>query len=205
MVLCDHSTWIYITFKTSINRVMIFCSNERIDDIKKQLVPVITNTWINEKPYQYYDQWNNQALNENNPITKNVSESLYNIFLNRINTIFKNYTIYEKNDRIVCSYVSNKDFKNANWHNHNAYGSISGVFYLKCVEGCGIKFRNKGQVKYIEPKENELYIFPSNLDHYPLPSTSEELRISCNMNLMCKESINELFDKHNLFTFNHIK
>ena len=79
------------------------------------------------------------------------------------------------------------------------------IFYIKCVKGCGILFRNKDQVKYIEPKENELYIFPSNLDHYPLPSTSEELRISCNMNLMCKESINELFDEQNLFTLNHIK
>jgi len=49
---------------------MIFRSNEDIDDIKKQLVPVITNTWINEKPYQYYKEWNNQALNENNSITK---------------------------------------------------------------------------------------------------------------------------------------
>jgi len=177
---------------------MIFRSNESIEHIQKQLIPVITNTWIKEKPYQYYNQWNNQALNENNPITKNVSESLYNIFLSRINSIFKNYTIYEENDRVVYSYVSNKDFKNANWHNHNLTGSISGVFYLKCVEGCGIKFRDKGQVKYIEPKENELYIFPSNLDHFPIPSTSKELRISCNMNLMCKEPISVLYDPKNI-------
>lgn len=177
---------------------MIFRSNENIEHIKEVLTPVITNTWINEKPYQYYNQWNNQALNENNPITKNVSESLYNIFLSRINSIFKNYTIYEENDRVVYSYVSNKDFINANWHNHNNTGSISGVFYIKCVEGCGIQFRDKGHVTYIEPKENELYIFPSNLDHYPLPATNEELRISCNMNLMCKEPISVLFDEKNL-------
>jgi len=177
---------------------MIFRSNEKIDDIKKQLVPVITNTWINEKPYQYYKEWNNQALNENNSITKNVSESLYNIFLSRINTIFRNYTIYENNNRSVYSYVSNKDFINANWHNHNSTGSMTGVFYIKCVEGCGIKFRDKGQVKYVEPKENELYIFPSNLDHYPLPATNEELRISCNLNLMCKEPISVLYDPKNI-------
>ena len=177
---------------------MIFRSNENIDDIKRLLLPVITNTWINEKPYQYYKQWNNQALNENNPITKNVSESLYSIFLSRINSIFKNYTIYENNNKQVYSYVSNKDFINANWHNHNSTGSMTGVFYIKCVEGCGIKFRDKGHVTYIEPKENELYIFPSNLDHYPLPATNEELRISCNMNLMCKEPISVLFDPKNL-------
>ena len=177
---------------------MIFRSNEDIDHIKEQLVPAITNTWINERPYQYYDKWNNQALTEDNPLTKKCSESLYKIFLSRISLIFKNYTIYENNDELVYSYVSNKDFTNANWHNHNHTGSMTGVFYMKCVEGCGIKFRDKGQVKYIEPKENELYIFPSNLDHYPLPSTSKELRISCNMNLMCKEPISVLFNPKNI-------
>ena len=69
---------------------------------------------------------------------------------------------------------------------------------MKCVKDKGIKFNRYGIEKYIEPKENELYIFPSNLNHYPIPSTSDELRISCNMNLMCTDHIQDLWDKKNL-------
>jgi len=176
----------------------IFKSIENIEHIKLQLVPIITKSWYEEKPYQHLKEFNNIYLNEHNPIVKKLKDELYNIFLNRVSQIFKQYTIYENNVNTVYSYVSSKDFNNANWHNHNKTGSISGVFYMKCVKDKGITFKDKGIEQYIEPKENELYIFPSNLDHYPIPSTSEELRISCNMNLMCSEKISDLFDPKNI-------
>ena len=64
----------------------------------------------------------------------------------------------------------------------------------------GLKWVRIGEFSWsrLEPKENELYIFPSNLDHYPIPSTSEELRISCNCNLKCNEPISVLFDPKNI-------
>ena len=176
----------------------VFVSKENIQPIKEQLIPIITNSWVKEQPYNYLKEFNNIPLNENNSIVYKCKETLYDLFLNRINSIFKNYTIYENNVRTVYSYVSNKDFTNGNWHNHNTTGSISGVYYLKCIKGKGIYFRDKGIVEYFEPVENELYIFPSNLDHYPLPSITEEIRISCNLNLMCKEPIHQLFDPKNI-------
>ena len=176
----------------------IFKSIEDIEHIKSQLVPMITKCWYEERPYMKLKEFYNIYLNEHNPIVKELKDELYNIFLNRVAQIFKQYTIYEKNVNTVYSYVSNKDFQNANWHNHIKTGSISGVFYMKCVKDKGIKFNRYGIEKYIEPKENELYIFPSNLNHYPIPSTSDELRISCNMNLMCTDHIQDLWDKKNL-------
>ena len=177
---------------------MIFRSVEDIDHVREKLVPAVHDTWINKEPYKYYNHWNNQALNENNEMTKWCSEVLYDIFLKRVEQIFKSYTIYEENDPTVYSYVSNKDFTRGDWHNHVNWGSIAGVFYMKCVEGCGIEFRDKGIYRYIQPKENELYIFPSDLDHFPHPSKTSELRISCNMNLKCKEPISVLFDPKNI-------
>tara|TARA_R110000803_G_scaffold137258_1_gene204249 strand:+ start:213 stop:767 length:555 start_codon:yes stop_codon:yes gene_type:complete len=176
----------------------ILKSIENIEHIRSQLVPIITKSWYEEEPYKHLKDFNNIYLNENNPIVKKCKDELYNIFLHRISKTFKQYTIYENNVNTVYSYVSDRNFNNANWHNHNNTGSISGVFYMKCVKDKGIKFRDKGIEQYIEPKENELVIFPGDLLHYPIPSKNDELRISCNMNLMCSEKINDLFDPKNI-------
>ena len=69
----------------------IFKSIENIEHIKSQLVPMITKCWYEERPYMKLNGFNNIYLNEHNPIVKELKDELYNIFLNRIAQIFKQY------------------------------------------------------------------------------------------------------------------
>jgi len=180
---------------------LIFKSEENIDEIKSNLNPLIIKCWIEDKPYLHYKHGKNIGLNYDNPFIKENSLKLYDFFLNRVSSIFKNYTINETNSNKVFSYISDKNYTESNWHNHIRTASINGVFYLKCVEDRGIYFRENGNQIYIQPKENELYIFAGNLDHLPIPSTNDNIRISCNVELKCNESIKELFDLNNIKDF----
>ena len=187
----------------------IFKSTEDIDDIKSNLNPIIIETWRKWKPYvQLHDTFKiknkgdiNIQLNYNNPIIKENASKLYDIFLNRVSSIFKNFTIDEVNEKSSWVYISDKNFTKNCWHNHIGTASITGVFYLKCVKDRGIYFnkeKENGNQIYIKPKENELYIFPGDLYHLPMPSTNDNIRISCNVELKCNESIKELFDPKNI-------
>jgi len=60
----------------------VFVSKENIEPIKEQLIPIITNSWVKEQPYNYLKEFNNIPLNENNSIVYKCKETLYDLFLN---------------------------------------------------------------------------------------------------------------------------
>lgn len=98
--------------------------------------------------------------------------------------------------------VNNKgDFNRA--HSHG-FSTLSGVFYIKTSPGCGkLILRNPVQshgfcidkrfVKNwnafnsitweVEPEENKLLIWPAWIDHYTLPNTTDDVRISIAFNI----------------------
>jgi len=92
-----------------------------------------------------------------------------------------------------------KDFNNIHTH---PFSIVSGVFYIKTPVDCGsINFHNAAQIKcyvndnileeynnyncskyYFPVEENDLYLFPSWLDHSVSPNLSNEERISYSFN-----------------------
>tara|TARA_R110002020_G_scaffold493_3_gene2457 strand:+ start:1325 stop:1840 length:516 start_codon:yes stop_codon:yes gene_type:complete len=88
------------------------------------------------------------------------------------------------------SFVSNKDRNASILHDHSNTATANGVFYLKSpkvknLKSGGLLIKKSRYIfakKYIFPTiEGTLIIFPGDLPHRPLPISSEEYRISINM------------------------
>ena len=95
--------------------------------------------------------------------------------------------------------VQNKDRSPFNWHNHFLYGfdqltqgsrewypfKWATVYYMSMPEGSGgIRFKENDKEILIQPKEGQLIIFPSSLYHTPDITTSDDWRISVNVNVI---------------------
>lgn len=75
-------------------------------------------------------------------------------------------------------------------HNHNATSTLNAVFYLKLPkEGGGIEFIDEEMVSHQlnSPEIDKIYVFPYWLSHRPLPHTSNDIRISFNLEYFCVE------------------
>ena len=87
-------------------------------------------------------------------------------------------------------YYQDKDHQKNDLHNHNSTSTVNAVFYLKLPkEGGGIEFVDEGGTPHQlhSPEIDKLYVFPYWLSHRPLPHTSDDIRISFNLEYFCVE------------------
>tara|TARA_R100001443_G_scaffold51073_1_gene63117 strand:- start:46 stop:612 length:567 start_codon:yes stop_codon:yes gene_type:complete len=111
--------------------------------------------------------------------------------------LFGNFHITPQNKTTCWCYRSNiNDFKSL-WHNHLATSTINGVYYYQ-VEGDGIFFERNGKEFHYIPQQEELLIFPNDLNHNAAMTTSQTLRYSINMEIKTEESASTLFKNYGL-------
>ena len=142
---------------------------------------------------------------------------LYDILLNKCRSLF-NFTLYDKDFKLYCLY-NDKSYMGAHnkWHNHKRSSTINSVLYLKTVNGCGLKYceeyetdqkdfspefckmyENGRSIKYIEPKDFDLLIFPDYMMHtpfFPKDTLKDQTRVSLNLEIRCRESSIDIFNK----------
>jgi len=173
-----------INFNFPIYSISNFNSN--IKNKKNIIDTVLKNKKYKNEGYNY------PILEDYDNFFQNLYESYYNICLNKFNLTVNKF----KNKSIVWAYVSDKINFNEVWHNHLITSTINGVYYLNIPENnTSIDFElNNNEFTY-HPQENELLIFPNYLNHKPNRCYGDGYRICMNMEIICNETSEELFDR----------
>ena len=109
--------------------------------------------------------------------------------------LFGSFHITSKNKSTCWCYRSNKNDFKSGWHNHLATSTINGVYYYQ-VEGDGIFFERNGKEFHYIPQQEELLIFPNDLNHNAAMTTSQTLRYSINMEIKTEECASTLFKNY---------
>jgi hypothetical protein len=83
---------------------------------------------------------------------------------------------------------SSKPGESTGWHDHKEKASLSAVFYLDVSQNSGnLQFRLKDKKKWkyhkIKPKNNDLVLFDSNLEHSVSENRSQNIRVSLAFNI----------------------
>jgi hypothetical protein len=130
-------------------------------------------------------------------------DNLYSKFLNTSFEIFGGFTLSPRNKSVCWSYKSNKKDYASVWHNHVETSTINGVYYHQIKKGDSISFldENNKNVKYY-PSMGEMLIFPNTLIHKPnIPVSGffNSNRYSINVEIITKESSQELFKRRSTF------
>ena len=153
----------------------------------EKIVPSLIKECIKDRHTLNKEFGNNYLLNTIH------TDYLYNLFLKNSKKFLNKFTLKDNNFKCWC-YFSDSSFLNANWHNHINTSTINGVLYIKMPKKQkGIDFKIKNKIYNFVPKEFDLLIFPDYLDHFPYPSTTEEPRISVNLELRCLEKSKDIF------------
>ena len=157
-----------------------FNIEDALKNIKKPLIQECLDqrTTLNEKTsynFELYSKYTNY---------------LYNIFYNISKANLNTFSLKDVNFK-TWGYVTDKDYSKTQWHNHKLSASINCVLYLK-TQKKGITFKYQNQKKYVLPKDNDMLIFPSFLDHLPAASKNKP-RIALNLELRCNESVESIF------------
>ena len=132
--------------------------------------------------------------------------SLYEIVFSEVRKIDRDINLMSIQDMKELTHftyvlVQNKNRNTIKWHNHFLYAydeltqghkewypfKWSTVYYMCMPEGSGgIRFRENDKEISLIPREGQLIIFPSSLDHTPDATTSDDWRISINVNVIDK-------------------
>tara|TARA_Y100000004_G_scaffold42161_1_gene46068 strand:- start:3107 stop:3640 length:534 start_codon:yes stop_codon:yes gene_type:complete len=128
--------------------------------------------------------------------------ALYEYFLEKCKESFKKITFTKVKPRCWACLLD-KDNRVNVWHHHITSSTINSVFYLKLAKTeNGIAFNEKDSDKII-PDEFDLLLMKNSLMHKPLlPDNKNDLRITVNMEVFCKESADEIFNKENIRLIN---
>lgn len=130
-------------------------------------------------------------------------KNMYQQFKNLSRELFGEYNLVEEY-LLPHSYCSNKYNYGSipgRIHNHEDTSTINSVYYLKIPPSVTFE---KGSISFFldeksftyKPNTDDLLIFPNYLDHrINNYDDDEEWRISINMEILCEESSDELFDK----------
>ena len=140
-----------------------------------------------DKLIEYY--YNEVQITKKYNVLCNIKE--INEYLDDIITpiIFNNYNVdlpFTQNSYNI--YVQDDKEYASVWHNHSTdTASITGVIYISPPKvGGGIEFKNEPFPSItIEPRENILTLFPSWLNHRPLPQKDKKKRICINYSYSC--------------------
>jgi len=176
------------------------------DNELKEVVKVLDNIYT-KNSYEHYATHHNMDRNKLSQasIRKNVLDDLpilKNLIINEFN-IFKNDVLkYERNDfKITTSWIS-KSIKgqSSEYHNHNNC-MYSGIFYVQTDKNSGgISFENFENTRFllnptehnlynckeivINPVNNTLIFFPSEIHHKVLLNNSDIVRYAIAFNLI---------------------
>ena len=123
------------------------------------------------------------------------TNQVYDSFISLCRKKLNPFTITSLDFKIYCC-LSDKDTHETNLHNHSKEGQITGILYLKIPDSEKHKIEfvyTSNRKSFFYPKNFDFLILPSTLNHMPYPSKDKEKRISLNLNLKCKESIEYIF------------
>ena len=174
-------------------------------NVTRQIKP-IKDQLINDA---LLSQSNRQEGIFNYEVNTNHRQYLYDMFIKHSRRLLNNFTLRDTNFKVWC-YLTDETYSQGDtWHNHFNTSTINGVLYLNVVKGYGIEFKtdyndtykqnisnreyNRDNVKYIEPNNFDLLIFPDFIDHRPLIS-KDKRRISFNLEIRCNESSKKIFN-----------
>ena len=141
-------------------------------------------SWINAGNSEIPDRNDNNIseTSSNNDIL-NTKELLFfkKILIDEFNIFKNNVFKYTYNDfKLTTSWITKSNpGKQSNYHNHNNC-MYSGVFYINIPEG------DAGDIllghERVQPYENLLILFPSDMIHMVYPNRTEKNRISLSFN-----------------------
>jgi hypothetical protein len=157
-----------------------FNIEDALKNIKKPLVKECLNQRKNL----------NEKISYNFELHSKYTNYLYNIFYNISKINLNTFSLKDVNFK-MWAYVTDKEYNKSQWHNHKLTASINCVLYLK-TQKKGITFQYQNQKKHLLPKDNDMLIFPSFLDHLPDVSKTKP-RIALNLELRCNESVESIF------------
>lgn len=160
--------------------IYTFNIKDALENIKKPLIQECLNQRINL----------NEKISYNFELHSKYTNYLYNIFYNISKINLNTFSLKDVNFK-MWAYVTDKEYNKSQWHNHNLTASINCVLYLK-TQKKGITFQYQNQKKHLLPKDNDMLIFPSFLDHLPDVSKTKP-RIALNLELRCNESVESIF------------
>ena len=169
MVPCDHSTWIYILYMIS-------------SFVNDKLLPTgfekeVMNMWETEKPYttEWYEKNSNIEIKDH----QLQLQPLYNFFCEKVKSIY-NKEVIPIQRYWAC--IHTNEFTSNNWHNHLHSSDVNGVYYI--TKDCEIHLKSESnEIMIYHPKQYELIIFPSWVDHMPVYKEGHRmsLNIECNL------------------------
>jgi hypothetical protein len=160
--------------------IYTFNIKDALENIKKPLIQECLNQRINL----------NEKISYNFELHSKYTNYLYNIFYNISKINLNTFSLKDVNFK-MWAYVTDKEYNKSQWHNHKLTASINCVLYLK-TQKKGITFQYQNQKKHLVPKDNDMLIFPSFLDHLPDVSKTKP-RIALNLELRCNESVESIF------------
>ena len=161
------------------NLIHCFSIEEDIKNFKKNLIK------------ECVDQRKKEEKGCNFKVQTKYIDNLYKIFIDCAKKILKPFTIKDKNFKVWC-YMTDNMYNDTGWHNHKKSATINSVIYLQ-IQDKGISFKQDNEQIYFKPNNGDMIIFPSSLNHNPEPSTNDK-RISLNLELLCNESEQEIFN-----------
>ena len=157
------------------------------DELKDKKNEIMKEILMHKKNNKTLD-WNVGSIH----VCTKYDDYLYDLFIKKSRKLLNPFTIKNPDLKVWCYFTGLGDSKKDTWHNHLKTSTINSVLYLETIKGCGINFRNKKEVWYVEPKEFDLLIFPASLDHLPVTSPTQQ-RVSLNLELVCNENEREIF------------
>lgn len=138
-----------------------------------------------EQFHRYYDDsrgYNSPYFNDK------TNPDLQDMFYNIIQTQYKVSDPMTPFQPYV--YYQDSKFQENHFHSHKGTSTLNAVCYLVLPkEGGGIEFIDDEKETHImhRPQVDKLYVFPYWLTHRPLPHTSNDYRISFNLEYLCIE------------------
>lgn len=165
------------------------------ENIKEQLIPHLF----------HYKKLHDETPSKQGPATSicveydsnGVLKDLYKKFHDVCLDIFGKFSLSEKNNNRICSLITNNSYWKFTPHHHIETCTLNGVYYLNIPKING-KYDGKLMILWnnkwnsYQPEPNELIIMPNFLVHDVSRHGSEEWRISINMEITTKETLDEL-------------
>ena len=147
--------------------------------------------FVHEKSLEYKDDMiqnfiENKCSNGYNVQYKNIKYQKY-IEEKFIDVIYSLFDVSEQLKEIeIWTYIQDNLKSSDYWHNHLVTSTVNSVYYIDPPNKGGeleIHFIEKIRVPV---KKDTLYLFPSWMEHRPLPQEDEKIRISVNLEYMCR-------------------
>ena len=141
----------------------------------------------------YCEQFSYNFLIKND--YKNFFSNLYKKFYNLCKKNFS-FTLSTKSIDACWSYVSDKNNFREVWHNHLNTSTINGVYYLNVPknDNVTIDFELDNIIFTYKVNNYDLIIFPNYLNHKPNRCYKNGYRISVNMEIICNETVDYVFN-----------